>query len=403
MSIEYRREINRQKQSKKVRKSDPKPRLISRDPITGNYQTKINNGVEYKEKLYTGNTEPKAVNGNTLEGEHATKINRKRGIEGYIKGQIFNNPVEEEPNQPIKKVKYCFYVTENERRNLYVGGHQKKPILIKSLDSGWEFQLTRSRIDNLGGRKYIIYYEYYKLSDPINTLTLECRSTEPDHNWSINFVSLGRNDTTLGTYNTIYYNRRYGFISLQGVEYAGVLDPCSGIYKGQILPLLPVDDVSNEFEDYRTWELYLTPNYTYFCNALKEGRTDLGTAMMMNLEGVNAVGVRTWSDSTTSGNDTVAFYGSANYTKIEDNFLFISTFYLVRNADLITSFIGDRIYQLKTYDYTTKIKKVNSPVEKGLVLDYKLDGSEVIRNPEIKTDWYTVDKNVVAWDMSYHP
>jgi len=156
MSIEDRREKNKQDQQKIVRSFRTKPGIIRRDPVTGNYESNsVNRGKEYKRKNYTGDGDPERITHDSFEGKNATKQNRKRGIEGYKKGQIFNNPAEQTESTKYEKIKYVYSVLEDGQEVFYVGGHQPDPVKIGVMP-GEIGEFNFIYINNLGGNKFTL-------------------------------------------------------------------------------------------------------------------------------------------------------------------------------------------------------------------------------------------------------
>lgn len=186
MSIDDRREFNRQKQQR-MGKKQSKPHSIKRDPVTGKYSAIIQNGKFYQKKIYTGNGDVKFVSVDAFEGKNAVKRIRERGLEGYLKGQIFNNATEEEAKKP-KKIKYVYSVTDQSSNliEFYVGGHQKQSIklpftLPATIPVSSESDTNRTNykirihynitIDNLGSSSFAINLAYVDLpfaNAPIN-------------------------------------------------------------------------------------------------------------------------------------------------------------------------------------------------------------------------------------------
>jgi len=154
MSIENIRFGNKQKQQRGNRIKGL-PHSQERDPVTGKYKvTEPDNGIKYVDKNYTGNQGIEGFDNSGILGKDATKIDREREIEGYIKGQIFNN-LKQDEKESIKRIKYLYYVTVNNKRIYYVGGFQKKPVLIGELSNELG-NITQVYLTNLGGRKFAL-------------------------------------------------------------------------------------------------------------------------------------------------------------------------------------------------------------------------------------------------------
>lgn len=188
MSIEERREKNKQQQAKYNgnRNDIPYKPSLNYDPVTGKYSAQKSDGsTVYGGKVYTGNGKIKSVDSSgNFEGDQATKQDRKRGIEGYLKGQIFNNPVEED-EKTYKKIKYVYRVTENAQQIYYVGGHQKNAERIGTIPHA----VNEVNINNYGTKNYTIdfsnnsqIFSYNSRTKQFNLVSIKPVSTI-DYDW----------------------------------------------------------------------------------------------------------------------------------------------------------------------------------------------------------------------------
>lgn len=176
MSIEDRRDINKQQQKRYISKNrSSKFRITSRDIKTGDYKGESANGsTVYGEKIYNSKGQPESYKNGIFDGKNVIQPNpNAHKPVGYLNGQIFTFR-EEEPLVELNKIKYLYSVFEEGIENFYVGGFTRNPIKIGVLENNFEVHLT-----NLGSRKFSVNVRYPDkfvsiiYGKKVNTITLK--------------------------------------------------------------------------------------------------------------------------------------------------------------------------------------------------------------------------------------